>query len=296
MESVDTIRIALGVSIAIIMLGMGLSLTISDFKLISENPKGVLIGLFNQLILLPIIAYLLVFVFNLNGSLAVGLMLIAACPGGATSNLITNLAKGDLGLSVTLTAFSSMITVFTIPLIVNFSLGNFMGEEGEISLSFLDSFKQIVLLTVVPVVIGMFIRTRSVQFADKMEKPVKIASAVLMAIIIAGAVAKNKDVLAAAIPTIGPAVIALNIITMVIGFFIGNVLNLDLRQKICISIESGIQNGTLALFVGSLGVMANYSEILLAPALYSILMFFTGAIFAYLSARMVNKSVRKNNL
>ena len=296
MESVDTIRIALGVSIAIIMLGMGLSLTISDFKRISENPKGVLIGLFNQLILLPIIAYLLVFVFNLNGSLAVGLMLIAACPGGATSNLITNLAKGDLGLSVTLTAFSSMITVFTIPLIVNFSLGNFMGEEGEISLSFLDSFKQIVLLTVVPVVIGMFIRTRSVQFADKMEKPVKIASAVLMAIIIAGAVAKNKDVLAAAIPTIGPAVIALNIITMVIGFFIGNVLNLDLRQKICISIESGIQNGTLALFVGSLGVMANYSEILLAPALYSILMFFTGAIFAYLSARMVNKSVRKNNL
>ena len=296
MESVDTIRIALGVSIAIIMLGMGLSLTISDFKRISENPKGVLIGLFNQLILLPIIAYLLVFVFNLNGSLAVGLMLIAACPGGATSNLITNLAKGDLGLSVTLTAFSSMITVFTIPLIVNFSLGNFMGEEGEISLSFFYSFKQIVLLTVVPVVIGMFIRTRSVQFADKMEKPVKIASAVLMAIIIAGAVAKNKDVLAAAIPTIGPAVIALNIITMVIGFFIGNVLNLDLRQKICISIESGIQNGTLALFVGSLGVMANYSEILLAPALYSILMFFTGAIFAYLSARMVNKSVRKNNL
>ena len=163
------------------MLGMGLSLTIGDFKRIKEDPKGVFIGLFNQLILLPIIGYLIVVALQLKAELAVGVMLIAACPGGATSNLISNLAKGDIGLSVTLTAFSSMITVFTIPLIVNFAFLQFMDTDETVTLSFWDTFIKMVLITVVPVSIGMFARTRSEKFANKMERPVKIVSVILLA-------------------------------------------------------------------------------------------------------------------
>jgi len=290
MKDPQVVQFYLSISIAIIMLGMGLSLTIADFVRITKRPRGVFIGLTNQLIILPLIGLALVYLFGLRNEYAVGLMLIAACPGGATSNLISNLAKGDLGLSITMTAFSSIITIFTIPLIVNYSLAHFMSTSGNISLAFWPTFLKMFMVTIVPVAIGMFIRKRALNFADKMEKPVKIASVILMAGIIIGAVLANKDKLASAFTDVGPAILLLNIVTMLLGFFSGKILRLDLKQRVSISIECGIQNGSLALFVASLGALAAFPPILLVPAIYGTLMFITGGVFATIYARIVTKS------
>jgi BASS family bile acid:Na+ symporter len=289
MKDPQVVQFYLSISIAIIMLGMGLSLTIADFVRITKKPKGVFIGLANQLILLPIIGFALVALLGLKSEYAVGLILIAACPGGATSNLISNLAKGDLGLSITMTAFSSIITIFTIPIIVNFSLGHYMSADGDISLAFWPTFSKMFMITIVPVAIGMFIRSKALNFANQMEKPVKVASVILMAGIIIGAVLANKDKLATAFTKVGPAIILLNVSTMLLGFFSGKLLKLELRQRVSISIECGIQNGSLALFVASLGALAVYPTILLVPAIYGTLMFLTGGIFATVYAKIVSR-------
>ena len=289
MENKEIIDYGLSTAIAIIMVGMGLSLRISDFLRMKENPKPVLIGLVNQLILLPLLGFGLVYALGLEGVYAVGLMLIAACPGGATSNLISNIAKGDIGLSLTLTAFTSMITVFTIPIIVNLSLAYFMASEGDLSLPFLPAFIKMVSIVIVPVALGMFIKSKKEAFSIRMKNPVKIVSAVFMAIIIVGAIATNWSKVVIALPIVGPGVISLNVLCMLLGFFTGKVFNLNLRQRISISIESGIQNATLAMAVGLMGVLANYPELIYGPAIYGILMFITGGIAATVYGKMVNK-------
>jgi len=290
----NIIELSLNISVAIIMLGMGLSLTIADFKRIKEDPKSVLLGLFNQLIMLPLIGLGLIFALELQGEYAVGLMLIAACPGGATSNLISNLAKGDIGLSVTLTAFSSVITVVTIPFIVNFALLKFMSSDTIIQLPYLQIFLKILLITVVPVALGMFIRAHREAFAIRMENPVKVASVLLMTAIIIGAVAVNRDQLSTALPQIGPAVIGLNLLTMFLGFFSGKLLALNLKQQVSISIECGIQNGSLALAIVGMA-LTQYKELALVPATYGVLMFAIGGLFAGYYSRMVTKNELKTS-
>ncbi len=288
------IQLYLSISVAIVMLGMGLSLTLDDFKRIIRKPGSILLGLFNQLVLLPIIGFAIVTALGVQGELAVGVMLIAACPGGATSNLISNLGRGDVGLSVSLTAFSSTITVFSIPFLVNLAAARFMGSGAEISLDFWETFFKMVMITILPVSTGMIIRNYALNFANKMERPVKIASVVLMSIVIIGAVLANKAKLGAALPEVGPAVIILNIATMLLGFFSARMFRLSLKQRVSISIECGIQNASLALFIGSLGALAAFPGVLLAPAIYGVLMFITGGVFATIYSRMVLKSERQS--
>ena len=272
---------------------MGLSLSIADFIRIKDDPKSVFIGLFNQLILLPLIGLGLIFLLGLKEEYAVGLMLIAACPGGATSNLISNLAKGDIGLSVTLTAFSSVITVATIPLILNFALIEFMSNDTIIQLPYATIFLKILLITVVPVALGMLVRYYKKNFAIRMENPVKIASVVLMTAIIIGAVITNRDQLSTALPIIGPAVIGLNVLTMLLGFLSGRLLKLNIKQQVSISIECGIQNGSLALAIVGMA-LTQYKELALVPATYGVLMFVIAGFFAAYYAQLINKYERKN--
>jgi len=280
MKDIQTIQLALSIAVAIIMLGMGLSLTIGDFIRIKKQPTAVLVGLTNQLILLPIIGYMLIIFLGLKAEVAVGLMLIAACPGGPVSNLYCNLARGDVALSITLTALTSMITVFTIPLVVNQALVLFMDTRDIVPINFWQTVFKILMVTVVPVSIGMILYNYFPALAVKMEKPVKIVSSILLGSIITGAFVANKEELLDALPYVGSATLALNVITMAVGFFIGRLFKLNYKERVCISVECGIQNGALALFIGSMGVMANYPGVLMAPAVYGILMFFTGAIFA----------------
>jgi BASS family bile acid:Na+ symporter len=272
----------LPLALAFIMLGMGLSLSIKDFKNIFVYPKAMILGLTNQLILLPIFGFALAQVFGLTGALAVGVMILAACPGGATSNLITHLSKGDLALSISLTAVSSFITIATIPIIVNFAIAYF-GEEGSIQLPVLETIIQIMGVTVVPVSIGMLLKRRFPILAIKADRPVRIASAVIFAAVLIAAILKERDSIVEYFILTGPIMLCLNILTLVVGFFLATVFLLPKRQRLTISIESGIQNGTLGIMIAA--TLLKNSEMTIPIAIYSLIMFMTSALIIIMASR-----------
>jgi BASS family bile acid:Na+ symporter len=263
----------LPMALGIVMLGMGLSLTIADFKNILKSPKAIAIGLTNQLILLPLIGFIVAILFPMSPEYAVGIMVLAACPGGVTSNLITHLSKGDTALSVSLTAINSFITIITIPIIVSFAINYFLDSSQTVNVAS-TILKQVAVLTILPISLGMFIRSKADSFANKMERPVKIASALILAVVILGAILNEKETLQQSFKMAGPATFVLNIATMIIGFASAYLFKLPLRQRISISIESGIQNGTLALFI-TLSIFQN-NAMSIPPAIYSLIMFGTG--------------------
>ena len=278
----STSAIILAVSLMIIMLGMGLSLVVDDFKRIFLQPKSIIIGLINQLILLPLIAYGLASAFSLTPEIAVGLMILAACPGGATSNLISHLAKADTALSVTLTAFSSFITILTIPFIVNFALEEFLDQSSVIRLDVIQTFLQILMIVIIPVTIGMIIRKYKEKFALKMGKPVRIASALILILVIVGIILKEKDNLADSFRQAGLVVVCLNLIVMFLGYYSAKLFKVTNKRALSIAIESGIQNGTLGITVAI--VLLNNSSFAIVPAIYGTLMFFSGAVAVYIGS------------
>lgn len=272
--------IILAISLMIIMFGMGLSLVLSDFKRIVNYPKAVFVGLISQIVVLPFIGYLIATYLNLSPTIAIGIMLLAACPGGATSNLLTHLAKGDLALSVTLTAISSLLAIVTIPIIVQFALTNFGNDTQSISVDAVTMIKQLFVIVIIPVNIGMLIKSKYPKFADRMEKPVKIASAIIFILVIIGVVFSIRDVFMDYLSEAGLPSILLNIITMLIGFSLAMLFKLSKPQAISISIETGIQNGTLAITLATIAL--NNAEYSIVPAIYGLLMFFTGAIIIFM--------------
>ena len=285
MESSILTEVFLPLALGVIMLGMGLSISLNDFKRVFIYPKAVTIGLINQLILLPLIAFGLVSIFGLKTELAVGLMILAACPGGATSNLISHLAKGDTALSITLTAFSSLIAVITIPFIVNFSIVRFIpGGEAQ-QLNVFGTIISVLLITVIPVAIGMFINSRAPKFSARMERTVKIVSAVFLALIIIAAVLKEWESMPMFFRQAGPAALALNLITLTLGFYIARLFKLSPKQSGTISIESGIQNGTLGITVAA--TLLNNSAMTIPSAIYSLIMFATAAFVIYIGNRTI---------
>lgn len=281
-ESILT-TIILPASLFIIMLGMGLSLVIADFKRIALYPKATLIGLTNQLIFLPIIAFLIVTLLNLSPMVAIGFMLLAACPGGTTSNLITHISRGDTALSITLTAISSFLSVITIPLIINSSLTYFLGSAQTIELPVLQTIVQILAITVVPVSIGMLIRHFFSDFALKMDKPVRIFSTVIFVLIVLTIVATNTEVLRLYFFEYSGISLLLNIITMGLGFLTARIFKLNLPQSISISIESGIQNSTLAIVIAT--SILSQNDMSLPAAIYGLCMFIPGAFMMWYFGR-----------
>ncbi len=276
MQSSVLTELFLPLALAVIMFGMGLSLTFADFKRILIYPKAVGIGLINQIVVLPLIAFSIAKVFQLPSELAVGLMILAACPGGATSNLITHRAKGDSALSITLTAFSSLITVITIPFLVNFSLGHFMDQGEELKLNVLGTVVSVLLITIIPVAIGMLVLKKAPQLAQRWDKPFRKISAVFFVIIIVAAIVKEKDNLVQFFIEAGPASLALNLATLGLGYGVAKMAGLDFRQRLTISIESGIQNGTLGITIAATLLMNSVMTI--PSAIYSLIMFGTAAL------------------
>ena len=270
-------------ALIIIMLGMGLSLKVEDFKRIVLYPKGIFIGLTNQLIFLPVIGFLIATLLPMQPEIAVGVMILAACPGGPTSNLISFMAKGNLALSVSLTALSSVITIFTIPFIVVFASEYFVGAEEVVQLNIVQTIVQIFVIVVIPIAIGMLIRSAKPEFANKMGKPVRIASGVVLALIIIGLVIKERANFVAYLKQAGVATFLLNVLTMALGYASARLFKLPKTSAISISIESGIQNGTLAITIAI--VMLQNTSYAIAPAVYSLLMFITGGFAIYLFNR-----------
>lgn len=290
MEDSILTSVILPVSLAIIMFGMGLSLIPDDFKRIFQYPKAALVGLSNQLILLPLFGFSLAYLFNLTPVLAVGLMIIAVCPGGPTSNLITHVAKGDVALSISLTAITSFITVFTIPFILAFSLNYFRDESGAvIELPVLKTIIQIMGITIIPVSIGMIVRRYRENFAFKMERPMRIASTVIFIAVLAGVILANKEHLVPYMRQTGPVTLLLNLLTMTAGFLTAKAFKLNLRQSISITIESGIQNGTLAIVIAT--SILKEMDMSIPAATYSLLMFLTGGFLMWVFGKRKEEQV-----
>ncbi len=266
-------------SLFIIMLGLGLALRIADFKRIITYPKAIFIGIINQMVLLPLVGFAIATFLNLEPELAVGLMILAACPGGVTSNLYSHLSNGDTALSVTLTAISSIISIITIPLIINFGLVQFMSENKEIHLPVIKTIVQIMSITIIPIALGMLIRFKNPDFATKMEKSVKIASAIILFVIVLGVIGVEREKMPGHFKRVGIAVILLNIFTMLVGFYSAKLGKLSLPQSITIALESGLQNGTLGIVI-AISILFN-TEMSIPAAVYSLVMFITGGFIVW---------------
>ncbi len=286
MEGSFLTAVFLPLALFIIMLGMGLSLTLDDYKGVLIYPKAVVIGLVSQLVMLPIVGFGIASMFPLNPELAVGVMILVACPGGATSNMITFLAEGDVALSVTLTAISSLITVFTIPLVVNFAMQTFLGAGTTLQLPVLNTVVQIAVMTLLPLAIGMVVNGYAPGIAAKANKPIKWLSLFFLSVVITGIVFQERDNFLPSVMAVGWVTLVLNMATMTLGFAIATLAKLGEKRARAITVEVGIQNGTLAIAIASSPTLLNNPTMAVPAAIYSLLMFVTGIGFAFFVSRI----------
>ena len=271
-------NLLLPLSLGIIMLGLGLSLTLADFTRVFRYPKAVIIGLTIQMLVLTSAAFLIAVVFQLPSELAVGLLLLAAAPGGATANVYSHLAHGDVALNITLTAVNSALSLLTLPFIVTFALQYFMASDQYVP----PPFRKVIevgLIIVLPVVIGMLVRQFAPRFAAKMEKPIRIFSVLLLALLVMLAVAQSWEVLVKYFAVVGFACLVFNLVSMAVGYAAPLALKLPEKQAIAISMEIGIHNGTLAIYI-ALNVLNN-GTMGVPAAIYSLIMFVTAGVFAW---------------
>ena len=279
MEQSALTTIFMPVALGTIMLGLGLSLTSDDFKRVLQYPKAISIALTCQMVLLPALCLLLVVLFDLPPALGVGLMLLSASPGGATANLYSHLSNGDVALNISLTAINSVLTLFTLPLIVNFSLGFLMDSDQYVPMQFAKII-EVFAIVLTPVLIGMLVRSKAPAFATKMDKPVKITSALFLLLIIVSVTIRERSMLVSSFNQVGLPVLVFNVLSMALGYYVPLLFNVGKRQAIAIGLEIGIHNGTLAIYI-ALNVLQN-STMSVPPAIYSLLMFFTAAAFGFL--------------
>lgn len=271
-------NLLLPLSLGIIMLGLGLSLTLADFTRVVRYPKAAIIGLTIQMLVLTSAAFLIAVVFQLPPELAVGLLLLAAAPGGATANVYSHLAHGDVALNITLTAVNSALSLLTLPFIVTFALQYFMASDQYVP----PPFRKIIevgLIIVLPVVVGMLVRQFAPRFAAKMEKPIRMFSVLLLALLVMLAVAQSWEVLVKYFAVVGFACLVFNLVSMAVGYAAPLALKLPEKQAIAISMEIGIHNGTLAIYI-ALNVLNN-GTMGVPAAIYSLIMFVTAGVFAW---------------
>ncbi|MEJ8846361.1 bile acid:sodium symporter family protein [Variovorax rhizosphaerae] len=282
MQATALTTIGLPLALAIIMLGLGLHLRIDDFKRILVQPKAILIGLLAQAVLLPILCYFLCKSLGLPAELAVGMMLLAASPGGITANLYSHLFKGDVALNISLTAINSVLSIISIPIIVNFALESFMGSQAYIPLQFQKTL-EVIVMVLTPVVIGMIIHAKFPRFSAKMDKPVKIASSLILTLLIVLVVISQWTVLMSNFQVVGTAALLFNVLSMLVGYFAGKLTRLTEGQNRAIAFEIGLHNSTLAIYLAL--VVLKDGAMSIAPAIYGLIMFFTAAAFGWWVSR-----------
>ncbi len=271
--------IGLPVALGIIMLGLGLSLTLADFARVLKQPKAVIIALLCQLVLLPAICFGLVLAFQLPPILAVGMMMLAASPGGTTANLYSHLFRGDIALNISLTAVNSVIAVITLPIITNFAIAYFQPFDDRLGLQWSKAL-EVFAIVLLPVALGMIVRRFWPKFAAGMDKPVRIASVVILVVVIAGAVASNWTLLVSNFTQLALITVLFCLISLTVGFFVPRMLRVGKRQAIATSFEIGIHNATLAIVIAQ-SVLGSV-ELSLPAAVYGVLMFFIAFGFGFL--------------
>jgi len=276
--------IGLPVALGIIMFGLGLSLRPADFARVAKHPKAVVIALACQLLLLPAVCLGLVVLFQLPPMLAVGMMLLAASPGGTTANLYSHLFRGDVALNISLTAVNSVIAVFTLPLITNLAILWFMPGQDELGVQFAKAV-EVFTIVLLPVVLGMLVRWWRPGFAARMDKPVRIASMLILAVVIAGAVVSNWQLLMDNIGRLALITVVFCLMSLAIGFLVPRVFRVEPRQAVASSFEIGIHNATLAIVIAQ--TVIGSIEMSLPGAVYGVLMFFVALGWGFLVRRLV---------
>ena len=272
----------LPLALGVIMFGLGLGLSLDDFRRVGRYPCAVVVGLGLQILILPWVAFGLALAFRLPPELAVGLMLLAASPGGATANIYSHLARGDVALNITLTAINSALCLLTLPLILNLSLEHFLGA-GQYVPPPTRKVIEVAVIIVLPVLLGMLVRAKAPAFAARAEKPFRLLSVLVLALLIVAALGKEWHTLAASLAAVGLACLLFNLASMAVGYAAPLALRLPRRQATAIAMEIGIHNGTLAIFI-ALNVLGN-AAMSIPAAVYSLLMFVTAAVFAAWVAR-----------
>ncbi len=268
------IDIFLPASLIFIMLTLGLGLESSDFTNLVRKPRSFFVGLTNQILLLPLVTYIIILVFGITKEAAVGMMILACCPGGVTSNIITKLAKGDTALSISYTAFNSILAIVTLPLIVGFSMKSFMGQEAP-DVNILSLGLTMFFITAVPVGIGLLIREKNKYYADKLEPKASKISTILFAIIILGALLSEWNTFINNFVLLGPAIVLLILAMLTIAYKSSKLFKMSDKQSITVAIESAMQNGTVGITVGNLIINpeSGLSILSIPSGVYSILMY-----------------------
>lgn len=275
------ISIGLPIALAIIMFGLGLSLTPGDFRRVAKSPRAVVVALVLQILVLPAVAFGLVIAFNLDPLLAVGVMLLAASPGGTTANLLSHLFRGDVALNITLTAINSVLAAVSIPVITNLAISYF-DADGTLGLQF-GKVLQVIAIVIIPVVLGMFVRSKSPGFARRADRPVRIFSIAVLAIVALGAIFGERDNILDYLQSVGAVTALFCLASLSLGYFVSRLLRLSKTQSIAASMEIGVHNTTIALTI-ALSVLDSV-EVAIPAAIYSVFMYILAPAFGFLISR-----------
>ena len=272
------------ISLALIMLGLGLGLKGSDFLRVLNNPKDFIIGFICQLILLPVVAYIIVLILDLPVEIALGIMIIAAAPGGVTTNVMTKFANGDVALSISLTAIISLISIISVPFII-FKSADLLGDTGSMSsdLTMTGIALKMALVVTVPVILGMIIRKFAPNFVSSNISIIEKITIILFLIVFAAILLEEKDNILNYFKQAGIAALTLNVVMILLSYYIAKMFATGVKQRKCISIECGLQNGTLAIFVAT----QIFSDItyIIPTAAYALIMYLTGFILIFILRR-----------
>jgi BASS family bile acid:Na+ symporter len=271
--------VALPIALGILMFGLGLTLTTADFTRVGKHPRVVLVALACQVLVLPSVCFLLVLAFDLPPVLAVGMMLLAASPGGTTANLYSHLFRGDVALNISLTAVNSVLSVFTLPLVVNLSLQYFLTADEQIGIQFGKAL-EVFAIVLLPVALGMLVRRLRPQFAAAMLKPVRIGSLVILILVVAGAILANREILAENFGRLSLITISFCAISLALGYLVPRALKSSHPASVACAFEIGIHNATLAVVLAQ--TVLDSVEMSLPAGVYGVLMFFIAAAFGFL--------------
>ncbi|BDU00843.1 bile acid:sodium symporter family protein [Nocardia sputorum] len=278
--------VLLPLALALVMFGLGLTLTTEDFARVLRYPKAAMIALVCQMVVLPALCLGLIYLFGLEGALAAGMLLLAASPGGASANLFSHIAGGNVALNITLTAINSVLAVFTMPVVVALSYALFLDSEGSVGLR-PEKFAQVFAIVLVPVAIGMVVHRRFAEWSRRMRGAVKILSVVVLALVVAAGVGSNLDTLSEHIGELSAICLSFAVISLAVGYFVPRVLRVEADQAIASAMEIGVHNAALAIAVAA-SVLDN--ETMAVPgAVYGVLMNIPAAIAAYLLARRARR-------
>ena len=280
--------VVLPLALAFIMLALGLGLTFDDFVRVARRPRDFAVGAVSQIIVLPVVAFLLASIWPMAPELALGLMIIAAAPGGVTSNLLTAFARGDVALSISLTAVISLLSVITVPFVVVFAYGHFIGEQALQDVTVVDTAIGVFLIVTVPVTLGLLVRRYAARFALRIEPSARTLAAVLFVLVLAGAIYQERNNLADYYAQAGLATLALNLLMMAIAYLLARLFTTGPKQRTAIAIECGLQNGTLAIAIAVLLFGGGLATV--PAATYSLTMFATALIYVAVLRRTQGKA------